>query len=165
MTIDQRRFRDAMGAFATGVTIVTTVAGGAAHGITANSFASVSLDPPLVLFCLGRSSTNFDAFMAADCFAVNILAAGQEELSTRFAAFEGDRFDGVAWRAWETGAPILDGAVCAADCRVEARHGAGDHVVMIGRAERVELLSDAAPLLYHRGAYARLARTGAGPAG
>jgi flavin reductase (DIM6/NTAB) family NADH-FMN oxidoreductase RutF len=156
MAIDQRHFRDVMGTFATGVTIVTTMVNGAAHGITANSFSSVSLDPPLVLFCLGRSSTNFEAFMAADCFAVNILAAGQDALSTRFAVYEGDRFEGVPWQPWETGSPVLDGVVAVADCLCEAKHDAGDHIVMIGRAVRAEALSNTPPLLYHRGKYAQI---------
>jgi len=154
MTIDQRHFRNVMGSFATGVTIVSTMVGGKAHGITANSFSSVSLDPPLVLFCLGRSSTNFDAFMATACFAVNVLSAGQDDLSTRFAVFEGDRFEGVDWQAWETGAPIIDGIVSAADCRLEARHDAGDHVIMVGRAMKAEMVSENAPLLYYKGSYA-----------
>jgi flavin reductase (DIM6/NTAB) family NADH-FMN oxidoreductase RutF len=157
MAIDQRHFRDVMGVFATGVTIITTSVDSVAHGITANSFTSVSLDPPLMLFCLGKSSTNFDAFMGTDSFAVNILASDQDKLSSHFAMFEGDRFDGTAWTQWETGAPILDGVVAAADCVLEARHDAGDHVIIIGRAVRAESLSDAAPLLYHRGKYAGLA--------
>ena len=156
MTFDQREFRDVMGTFATGVTIITTSVDGVAHGITANSFSSVSLAPPLVLFCLGRSSTNFDAFMAADCFAVNILAKGQDALSSRFAAYEGNRFEGVGWRPWDTGAPILDGVVSAVDCRFEAMHDAGDHVVIVGRAVRAEILCDAPPLLYFRGGYGQM---------
>lgn len=156
MAIDQRHFRDVMGTFATGVTIITTVVEGSAHGITANSFSSVSLDPPLVLFCLGRSSTNFDAFMATDNFAVNVLSAGQDKLSTHFAMFEGDRFEGTDWSTWETGAPILEGVVSAADCLLEARHEAGDHVIIVGRALRAETVSDKPPLLYQRGRYAAL---------
>ena len=157
MTFDQRHFRDVMGTFATGVTIITTAIGGTAHGITANSFTSVSLEPPLVLFCLGRSSTNFDAFMTADCFAVNVLADGQSDLSTRFAVYEGDRFSGVPWSTWATGAPILQGIVAAVDCRCEARHDGGDHVLIVGRALRAEILSDCPPLLYHQGRYATIA--------
>lgn len=160
MAIDQRHFRNVMGTFATGVTIVTTVVNGSPHGITANSFSSVSLDPPLVLFCLGKSSTNFDAFMTTDNFAINILAAGQDALSTHFAMFEGDRFEGSTWSTWETGAPILDGIVSAADCQLEIRHDAGDHVIIVGRALRAEVVSEVAPLLYHRGRYAGLAGVG-----
>jgi flavin reductase (DIM6/NTAB) family NADH-FMN oxidoreductase RutF len=157
MAIDQRHFRDVMGTFATGVTIITTVVDGSAHGITANSFTSVSLDPPLVLFCLGRSSTNFEAFMAAESFAVNILADDQDKLSTHFAMFEGDRFEGTPWGPWETGAPVLDGVIAAADCVLEARHDAGDHIIVIGRALRAETLSRKSPLLYHQGKYAGVA--------
>jgi flavin reductase (DIM6/NTAB) family NADH-FMN oxidoreductase RutF len=156
MAIDQRHFRDVMGQFATGVTIVTTVVDGVPHGITANSFTSVSLDPPLMLFCLGKSSTNFDAFMTTSSFAVNILAVDQDKLSTHFAMFEGDRFEGTKWDAWETGAPILEGVIAAADCTLETRHDAGDHVIIIGRALRSENLSEATPLVYHRGKYAGL---------
>ncbi len=157
MTLDKRHFRDVMGTFATGVTIITTIVDGVTHGITANSFTSVSLDPPLVLFCLGCSSTNFDAFMTTDCFAVNILADGQSELSSRFAMYEGDRFEGIRWSHWTTGAPILDGVVAAIDCHCEARHDAGDHILIIGRAARAELLTDVPPLLFHRGAYGSMA--------
>ncbi len=160
MAIDQRHFRNVMGTFATGVTIITTNFAGAPHGITANSFSSVSLDPPLVLFCLGKSSTNFDAFMATDNFAVNILAAGQDKLSTHFAMFDGDRFDGTRWSTWETGAPILEGVVSAADCRLEARHDAGDHVIIVGWAARAEVINEVAPLLYHRGRYAEVTGVG-----
>ncbi len=156
MALDQREFRDVMGTFVTGVTIITTSVSGSAHGITANSFTSVSLTPPLVLFCLGHDSTNFDAFMAADCFAVNILAKGQEELSTRFALFEGDRFEGIEWHSGETGAPIIDGAVSVVDCRCQAKHDAGDHIIIIGHVINAKILSDSAPLLYHKGSYSEL---------
>ena len=156
MAIDQRHFRNVMGTFATGVAIISTKVDGNVHGITANSFSSVSLDPPLVLFCLGRSSTNFSAFMTTDNFAVNILAAGQDALSTRFAIFEGDRFEGVGWQSWETGAPIVDGVISAADCILEARHDAGDHVIIVGRVLRAEKFFDASPLLYFKGGYANL---------
>ena len=157
MTLDTRRFRDVLGTFATGVTIITTVVEGRKHGITANSFTSVSLNPPLVLFCLGRHSTNFDAFVAADCFAVNVLADGQSELSTRFAAYDGDRFENVSSTEWVTGAPILDGVISAIDCSCDTRHDAGDHILMVGRARRAEILAEQPPLLFHRGAYSGLA--------
>ena len=90
MPLDTRRFRDVMGTFTTGVTIITTLENKIPHGITANSFTSVSLSPPLVMFCLGKSSTNFDAFMTSDCFAVNIFAATPEALSAHFGPFEGE---------------------------------------------------------------------------
>ena len=159
MLLDARKFRDIMGTFTTGVTIVTTMDNDTPYGITANSFTSVSLSPPLVMFCLGKSSTNFEAFMASDCFAVNILSSQQGALSTRFATFEGDRFDGLNWTAWDTGAPILENVIGAIDCRLEATHDAGDHVIMLGLVVRAEMKNNAPPLLYFKGGYERLETT------
>ena len=159
MPLDTRKFRDVMGTFTTGVTIVTTMDNKTPHVLRANSFTSVSLSPPLVMFCLGKSSTNFEAFMASDCFAVNILSSQQDALSTRFATFEGDRFDGLNWTAWDTGAPILENVIAAIDCRLEATHDAGDHVIMLGLVVRAEMKNNAPPLLYFKGGYERLETT------
>ena len=159
MPLDTRKFRDVMGTFTTGVTIVTTIDNKTPHGITANSFTSVSLSPPLVMFCLGKSSTNFESFMASDCFAVNILSSQQDALSTRFATFEGDRFDGLNWTAWDTGAPILENVIAAIDCRLETSHDAGDHVIVLGLVVRAEVQNNAPPLLYFKGGYERLETT------
>ena len=159
MPLDTRKFRDVMGTFTTGVTIVTTMDNKTPHGITANSFTSVSLSPPMVMFCLGKSSANFEAFMASDSFAVNILSSQQDALSTRFATFEGDRFDGLNWTAWDTGAPILENVIAAIDCRLEATHDAGDHVIMLGLVVRAEMKNNAPPLLYFKGGYERLETT------
>ena len=159
MPLDTRRFRDVMGTFTTGVTIITTLENKIPHGITANSFTSVSLSPPMVMFCLGKSSANFEAFMASDCFAVNILSSQQDALSTRFATFEGDRFDGLNWSAWDTGAPILENIIAAIDCRLEATHDAGDHVIILGLVVRAEVQNNAPPLLYFKGGYERLETT------
>ena len=156
MPLDTRQFRDVMGTFTTGVTIITTLEKKIPYGITANSFTSVSLSPPLVMFCLGKSSTNFDAFMNSDCFAVNILTAKQDALSAHFATFEGDRFDGLNYSTWETGAPILENVVSAIDCRREATHDAGDHVIMVGLVVRAEVQNQSSPLLYFKGGYERL---------
>ena len=156
MPLDTRQFRDVMGTFTTGVTIITTLENKMPHGITANSFTSVSLSPPLVMFCLGKSSTNFDAFMNSDCFAVNILTAEQNELSTHFATFDGDRFDGLNWTKWETGAPILEDVISAIDCRIEAKHDAGDHVIMVGLVVRAQVQNFSSPLLYFKGGYEKL---------
>ena len=108
------------------------------------------------MFCLGKSSTNFDAFMNSDCFAVNILTAKQDALSTHFATFEGDRFDGLNWSTWETGAPILQNVISAIDCRREATHDAGDHVIMVGLVVRAEVQNQSSPLLYFKGGYETL---------
>ena len=159
MPLDTRKFRDVMGTFTTGVTIITTMDNKTPHGITANSFTSVSLSPPMVMFCLGKSSANFEAFMASDSFAVNILSSQQDALSTRFATFEGDRFDGLNWSAWDTGAPILENVIAAIDCRLDATHDAGDHVIILGLVVRAEVQNNAPPLLYFKGGYERLETT------
>ena len=156
MSLHSREFRNIMGTFTTGVTIVTTTLDGLPRGITANSFTSVSLDPPLVMFCLGKDSTNFDAFMSSDFFAINILSRQQEALSTRFAVFEGDRFEGVSWAKWETGAPILDNVLAAIDCRRVAMHEAGDHIIIVGHVLHAAILNDFKPLLYFRGQYQQI---------
>ena len=154
--VDQRHFRDVMGTFATGVTVITTLESDVPYGITANSFTSVSLSPPLVMFCLGKSSANFKFFMESDCFAVNILTEQQDSLSARFASYEGNRFEGVDWVTWETGAPILKNVVSAIDCRLEATHDAGDHIIMVGQVVRAEKQNDTEPLLYFQGGYKKL---------
>ena len=133
MEFDRRAFRNALGCFATGVTVVTTVTdAGEPVGLTANSFSSVSLDPPLVLFCLDRASHNLGAFRAAGRFAVNVLGDDQRDLSVRFSTTIGDRWDGVEWEAWETGAPILKGCLASIDCTTEAVHDGGDHSIFLG---------------------------------
>ena len=155
MSMDKRHFRSVLGKFATGVTIITTIENQHPKGITANSFTSVSLEPPLVLFCLGKESTNFQAFNVANFFAVNILSNEQTALSNRFAAYDGDRFDGVNWKNWETGAPILDGAIAAIDCIRKKLIDAGDHIIILGEVLRAEKLSEQDPLIYFNGKYAK----------
>jgi flavin reductase (DIM6/NTAB) family NADH-FMN oxidoreductase RutF len=158
MKFDRRAFRNALGCFATGVTVVTTVTdAGEPVGLTANSFSSVSLDPPLVLFCLDRASHNLDAFRAAGRFAVNVLGDDQRDLSVRFSTTIGDRWDGVVWERWETGAPVLNGCLAALDCETEAIHEGGDHVIIVGRVQRLATTTDGKPLLYFRGNYATVA--------
>jgi flavin reductase (DIM6/NTAB) family NADH-FMN oxidoreductase RutF len=158
MKFDRRAFRNALGCFATGVTVVTTVTdAGEPVGLTANSFSSVSLDPPLVLFCLDRASHNLHAFRAAGRFAVNVLGDNQRDLSVRFSTTIGDRWDGVVWERWETGAPVLDGCLAALDCETEAIHEGGDHVIIVGRVQRLAATTDGKPLLYFRGNYATVA--------
>lgn len=150
-------FRAVLGRFATGVTVVTTKASdGAFVGLTVSSFASVSLDPPLVLFCLDRDAGSLPAFLAADCFAVNILGAAQETVSTRFADPDAPRFSPDRVEPWVTGAPVLSDALAALDCTVSARHDGGDHVIMVGRVQRAGVLSDTEPLVYWRGGYRTL---------
>lgn len=157
--IDPRGFRDALGRFATGVTVVTTRdADGKPIGVTVNSFASVSLDPPLVSFCLDRSAFSFPAFESAGRFAVNILSDQQRDLSRTFAqASPADKFAMVETFDGVTGCPLLKGALAHIDCERAALHDAGDHVILIGRVVAIDAAHDGAPLLYYRGRYADLA--------
>lgn len=154
---DQRALRDTLGVFATGVTIVTTLdAQGSAWGFTANSFTSVSLDPPLVLVCLAKHSGSIETFMAARHYAVNILSDQQRDLSMRFSAGGPEKFDRVSWSARRTGSPILDDVAAWLDCDMHQAVDAGDHMIFIG--EVVDFASGgAAPLGYCRGAYVPLA--------
>ncbi|MEP3115159.1 flavin reductase family protein [Nisaea sp.] len=154
MSVNSDQFRDVMGRFATGVTVVTTVNQGRLDGFTASSFSSVSLDPPLVLVCIGKDATCHDAFSNSGCFAINILSAEQADLSVRFSSDVGDRFDSVAHKPWVTGAPILEGALAAIDCKLHALYEGGDHSILVGRVERLgPIREDAEPLIYYRGAY------------
>jgi flavin reductase (DIM6/NTAB) family NADH-FMN oxidoreductase RutF len=158
MEFDSRDFRRAMGCFATGITIVSTLApGGARIGLTVNSFSSVSLDPPLVSFCLARSASRYAEFMATDHYAVNVVGAAQQAFSSKFARTgEGDWGD-LPMETWETGAPILPGAIANIECTVHDRFDAGDHVIMVGRVLRLRTDPDVPPLLYYQGAYRLLA--------
>ena len=158
MPIDPSAFRAVLGRYATGVAVVTTRGpDGYPVGLTVNSFTSVSLDPPLVLFCLDRAAGSEPAFATADGFAVNILGTSQAPVSVRFADPASERFVEDHTVEWETGAPVLAHAMAALDCRVHARYDGGDHVILVGRVLRAEVLQDTAPLVYWRGGYRELA--------
>lgn len=131
--IDPRALRSAFGSFLTGITVITTVdADGTPHGFTANSFTSVSLDPPLLLVCPGRNLSSFGAFEACDRFAVSVLREGQEAVSNTFAGFKGDRFAQVGWHKDAHGVPLIDGAVAHFSCQRTETLPAGDHVILLG---------------------------------
>lgn len=152
--VDTTELRRALGCFVTGVTIVATRKEDSAPiGLTVNSFSSVSLSPPLVLWSLARTAASFEAFAGCDAFSVNILADDQVELSDRFAKSGGDKFAGVPFLSGMGGVPLIDGAVAQFVCRTAARHPAGDHVILIGEVLACSR-SDRAPLLYARGGYA-----------
>lgn len=154
---DPRTLRDALGCFGTGVTVVTTLGpGGEPIGLTANSFTSVSLEPPLLLVCLARTSKSLPAFAAADAFAINVLHTGQQAVSGRFASRTEDRFSATPWESWDTGAPIIRHSLASFDCAKFAWHEAGDHVILVGRVQRVRFEPRRDPLLYFRGRYRRL---------
>lgn len=151
---DARRFRNALGAFATGVTIVTTRdAQGRDIGLTANSFNSVSLEPPMVLWSLAKSARSLPAFLAATHFAVHVLAADQEELSLRFAARGSDKFGGLDLERGPASVPLLRGCSARFHCRTAFRHEGGDHVIFVGAVESFDQ-SDRPPLIFHGGGYA-----------
>jgi flavin reductase (DIM6/NTAB) family NADH-FMN oxidoreductase RutF len=152
-------FRHAMGHFATGVTIVTSVGpDGEPVGTTANAVTSLSLDPPLVLVCFDRASVTLEAISTHGAFAVNVLAARQQQLSANFARRGlAAAWDGVRHRRGRTGSPRLDGVLASLECTVEHRIAGGDHEIIVGRVQDVETgPADRAPLLFWRGRYAAL---------
>lgn len=158
---DMIAFRDALGSFATGVTIVTTRdAAGEDCGLTANSFNSVSLDPPMVLWSLARSSLSMDAFRDAEYFAVHILAADQEPLSNGFAKRGADKFAGLAPDRGVGDIPLLAGCAARFQCRTAYQYEGGDHVIFVGEVIAFDH-DDRAPLLFHGGRYALAARRAA----
>ncbi len=155
-----RRFRDVLGTFASGITVITTMSGDEPVGMTCQSFSSVSLDPPLVLFVPARSSRAWPLIQRSGRFCVNILGADQQAISDQMATKGTDKFAGISWRPGAgTGSPVLDGALGHLDCTVQTVHEAGDHFVVIGRVQHLEVASDdvasaaQAPLLYFRGSY------------
>jgi len=154
MTVNPRTFRKTLGCFPTGVTVVTTLdQAGAPVGVTVSSFTSLSLEPPLVLFCLDSRNPNLGAFQAAGHFAVNVLRQEQRELSIRFASRLEDKWKGVTWEAGALGSPLLPGCLATLECRLSAIHEGGDHQIIIGQVEGLEHAQGGQPLLYFRGAY------------
>jgi flavin reductase (DIM6/NTAB) family NADH-FMN oxidoreductase RutF/DNA-binding MarR family transcriptional regulator len=149
---DLSAFRRCLGQFATGVTIVTARSGDELVGMTANSFSSVSLDPPLVLWSAKRTSSSFAAFEAAAHFAVNVLASDQVHLSKHFGRSGHDKFAGIPWRAGLGGSPILDGAVASFECRRTVDYPGGDHLIFIGEVQRFARY-DREALLFAQGLY------------
>jgi flavin reductase (DIM6/NTAB) family NADH-FMN oxidoreductase RutF len=147
-------FRDALGMFATGVTIVTArAANGSLVGLTANSFNSVSLEPPLVLWSLSRSAASMAALSTGSHYAVNILSASQKDLAERFATKNIDRWADVAFTEGQGGAPVLVGAAAIFECFNRSRYDEGDHVIFVGEVERCTHNPGASPLLYHGGRF------------
>jgi len=153
--LDPRDFRSALGTFATGVTIITAVADdGKPYGLTCNSFASVSLNPPLVLWSLGMYSQGLPIFQNASHFAVNVLGASQQALATTFAKSTVDRFAGVDWKPGIGNAPLLAGSVAHFQCRSANRYYGGDHVIFLGAVEAYTY-NKQEPLLFVRGSFGR----------
>ncbi|UUZ62664.1 flavin reductase [Polaromonas sp. P1-6] len=160
-SIEPMLFRHLLGCFPTGVAVITTTAAdGQPAGLTCNSFSSVSLEPPLVLFSLRKASSLVSAFSEADAFAINILSQQQDALSGRFASSKiANKFEGVAWRSGPLGMPIIEDCLASFECSVHARHDAGDHYIFIGEVKHMgEGCADQA-LVFYKGAYMMLAES------
>lgn len=157
---EDKDYRKALGTFATGVTVITTMSGGAPVGFTANSLSSVSLEPPLLLFCLDRGSYSFNHFEAAKHFAVNVLTDLQEDVSTHFARPSEDKWRHVGYEICSVGCPVFADALAVFECRTHAVHDGGDHIIVVGEVVRFLHEAEGDPLLYYRGRYARIAADG-----
>ena len=154
---DKRTLRDALGCFATGVTVVTCRDGdGRPVGLTANSFTSVSLDPPLLLVCIAKAAASAGAMVTASHFAVNVLQTEQQPASIRFSTRHEDRFGPNDWSPGEYGAPVLEKSLGVFECDIHAVHDGGDHHLLVGRVLKARFDGGLDPLLYFRGRYRRL---------
>jgi len=153
--VDARSYRQVLGNFVSGVAIITGTSDSGPVGLAVNSFASVSLEPPLISFCPASSSSSWPRIRAAGRFCVNILSSEQEVICRRFAQSGPDKFAGLAWRAAPSGAPILDRVLAWIDCSVECEQPAGDHTVVLGRVHALGSSDGGSPLAFHRGGYGR----------
>lgn len=155
MSLDQRSFRKALGCFATGVTVVTTL-----HpdrhtpaGVTVSAFSSLSLDPPMVLFCLGQQTSSIESFKTHGHFAINVLSETQRDISIRFASRSEDKWKGITWEKGVAGVPLLPGCIATLECKLVNVVEGGDHLIFIGKVERLTHQEGGSPLIYFRGAY------------
>jgi flavin reductase (DIM6/NTAB) family NADH-FMN oxidoreductase RutF len=156
-----QRLRQAFGTFATGIAVVGARAvDGSLVGMTANSFSSVSLAPPLVMFCPARSARAFDVYNATRFFSASVLRRDGRAVSERFAQAGAGKWQGVKHRIGEHGVPLLEGALATFECEVEARHDAGDHLIVLGRVLSVDVPEEADPLVFFRSHYRELAPLG-----
>jgi 3-hydroxy-9,10-secoandrosta-1,3,5(10)-triene-9,17-dione monooxygenase reductase component len=144
-----------MGHFATGVTVVTAAGDSGPTGLSENSFTSVSLDPPLVAFCVARLSSTWPVIRESGAFCVNILGEDQEDVCRVFARPGAKRFHGIGWRPAPSGAPILADVLAWVDCAVEGEHEAGDHLIVVGAVRDLKVLHEGRPLVFYRGGYGR----------
>ncbi len=155
--IDGMRFRSVLGRFATGVVAITGIdpETGAPTGLAANSFTSVSLDPPLVAFCVAHTSSTWPRLRTAERLCINILSEPQQHVSRRLAAKGGDKFAELEWSTSPGGGPVLKGALAWIECTIEDQHMAGDHLIVVARVHRLDTHHDGEPLLFYQGAYGR----------
>jgi 3-hydroxy-9,10-secoandrosta-1,3,5(10)-triene-9,17-dione monooxygenase reductase component len=150
---ESTRFRTVLGQFCTGVAVVTGHDGAVPVGFACQSFAALSLDPPLVLFCPSKNSRTWPVIEATGFFAVNVLADAQRDVSMVFGTPGVDKFAGLDWIRAPSGAPLLTGSLTWVDCALQTVHDAGDHYVVVGRVTALGEVGDARPLLFHRGCY------------
>lgn len=153
--IDAAHYRNVLGHFPTGVTIITGMSDGSPVGMAIGSFSSVSLDPPLVLFCPQKTSSSWPKIEASGGFCANILTSEQEDLCRVMASKTEDKFAGVGWRAGESGSPVLSDVLGHIDCSIERVHDEGDHLVVIGRVLELDAANEGLPLVFYRGGYGR----------
>lgn len=156
VAVEEAEFRKAMSCFASGVTVVTTEHEGAQLGITVSAFSSLSLEPPLVLVCIEKSTHIHDVIGKAERFAVNVLHEGQQEISNQFASRADDRFEGIPVEAGRLKLPLLSDALAAVECRLHASLPGGDHTIFVGEVIGTHM-RNGNPLLYYRSAYRKLA--------
>jgi 3-hydroxy-9,10-secoandrosta-1,3,5(10)-triene-9,17-dione monooxygenase reductase component len=154
--LDQARFREVLSHFATGITIVTALEDGEPVGFTCQSFAALSLDPPMVILAPARSSTSWPRIAQAGAFCVNILEEHQEALGRAFAVSGGDKFDGVAWSPGITGSPVINGSLAVVECRLGDIFDGGDHELVTGHVVAMDI-AEGSPLLFYRSGFGRFA--------
>jgi 3-hydroxy-9,10-secoandrosta-1,3,5(10)-triene-9,17-dione monooxygenase reductase component len=155
--IDSARFRQVLGHFPTGVTVITAAAPDGPAGLAVGSFFSVSLDPPLVAFCAAKSSTSYPKVAEAGHFVVNVLSEDQEDISRVFATKGTDKFASIGWRhAPGTGAPVINDVLAWIGCDIQDVHEAGDHWIVVGLVHEMEIGHEGGPLVFFRGGYGRL---------
>jgi flavin reductase (DIM6/NTAB) family NADH-FMN oxidoreductase RutF len=160
MPIDTPRFRQVIGHFATGVTVITTAVDGWLHGMTANAITSVSLEPLLLLICVEKSANMHGQLAKTKRFAVNVLSEKQEDISRIFAATtepEEGRLQGVAFTTGPNGAPLIDNCLAYISCEIAVEHHGGDHTIFIASVTEGEVASEGRPLLFYRGGYRQMA--------
>lgn len=155
MPIDSTEFRRVLGHFPTGVTVVTAMTKNGPLGMTIGSFASVSLEPPLVMFCPSKASSTWAQMSTSKSFCANVLGSDQADICQIFANDSEDRFAGIRWRSDTTGSPVISGSVAFVDCQIHAVYDGGDHDIVVGLVKALSVENNSDPLLFLRGTYGR----------
>lgn len=155
MTVDANEFRRVLGHFPTGVTVVSAVDDDGPVGMAIGSFSSVSLDPPLVMFCPAKRSATWQRIRGSGSFCVNVLGHHQKDVCGVFAGKDLDKYAGIEWEAASTGSPVIDGAIAWIDCDIHAVHDGGDHDIVVGAVRAMEASAIRGPLLFFKGGYGR----------